>query len=433
MPLKVSHALAVGSLLLIAILYSSTSLKRAAVNHRAKGGNTQAPSQHREADDGYEAEQKERQQRLSADSAGLRHVEDDAQKLELESMRGVSQSGMATQGRWSVKASEAQHTISEHQQAWNGPPVRGQRLGRQFCNTSTLEGFTLQQLEDIETASTEAQEGFISKVIELVSKQNLPGPKGKTIWDEIRELRDVGCIENVPLGKDIFGKHDRHSLALWKPTMECSDAIALGGTTTFARKAISQGPGELVTDDGQRGICHFSSFNERDPCIIYSLGSAGDFSFEESVLAQTKYCKIYTFDCTLPDKEIHSMRKDERLWFYPWCVSIKDEYPSSNYFTIATIMQKLKHQPGSLALLKVDIEGFELGILSGWRSRDLYLPEQILLEQHCATEPSSGKYRMLSLAEQTGFLQHMMHVGYRLVSSRWEGGGLDATFVRVLC
>ena len=48
--------------------------------------------------------------------------------------------------------------------------------------------------------------------------------------------------------------------------------------------------------DGGKHICLDSL--EPGRCVVYSLGSRGDFSFERDIVRQLN-CSVYTFDCTV--------------------------------------------------------------------------------------------------------------------------------------
>jgi hypothetical protein len=48
------------------------------------------------------------------------------------------------------------------------------------------------------------------------------------------------------------------------------------------------------TADGGKLICDLGRL--RPPCVIYSLGSQGDYSFERDMLRLTQ-CEVHTFDC----------------------------------------------------------------------------------------------------------------------------------------
>ena len=103
-----------------------------------------------------------------------------------------------------------------------------------------------------------------------------------------------------------------------------------------------------------------------------------------------------------------------------------DNLPPSRFVS----SERLGH--ASPTFLKSDIEAFEHAVIQSWRFSDP-LPEQLNMELHCTTEPISGSYRELSLAEQTFTLLHLYRLGYRLARVSREGGGIDATLVRVKC
>ena len=50
------------------------------------------------------------------------------------------------------------------------------------------------------------------------------------------------------------------------------------------------------------------------PCVIYSMGSEGDFSFERAMLAGSE-CDVFTFDCSFDGKSI-----DPRHTYKKWCL-----------------------------------------------------------------------------------------------------------------
>ena len=86
------------------------------------------------------------------------------------------------------------------------------------------------------------------------------------------------------------------------------------------------------TGDGGKFVC-IDDIPEQH-CVVYSLGSDGDFSFELDLLNHRPNCDVYTFDCTkpiTPPKGVH---------FYPWCIGSQNR---GKYQTINTIMNKLKH------------------------------------------------------------------------------------------
>jgi len=210
---------------------------------------------------------------------------------------------------------------------------------------------------------------------------------------------------------------DRHSFNLWKPTFNCQTSGRSGG-------------------DGTRDICAWSTYTNRNPCLIYSLGSNLDFQFENFVRGHTKNCMIHTFDCTIKDPNWKSARlvdNSGRVFFHPICISAVDGDPNDKFLTIESIMKQLNHTPNSVSLMKIDIEAYEHRIINSWNFSNKFLPEQITIEVHSTTEPQTSKYRYKSIGELTNEYIHFVMLGYRLVSSYWEGGGIGATLMRVFC
>ena len=226
------------------------------------------------------------------------------------------------------------------------------------------------------------------------------------------------------------------------------------------------GGGGATRDDGKRSICSWDSFAHRQPCRVYSVGSKGEQSFEVHVLNSTAHCEVHTFDCTLTPTIVLNMAKDSQVpgaraaaeaalaaaggaleaaasvplrgeggrhTFHPWCLGQRTGWPRPTYKTLADAMRALGHAPGSLSLLKMDIEGWEHEVLDTWRADDPSLPEQLLAEVHCTRPLLRGRTRWLSAGELTALLHHLHLLGYRLADMVKEGGGVDATFVRAVC
>ena len=51
-------------------------------------------------------------------------------------------------------------------------------------------------------------------------------------------------------------------------------------------------------------------------CLVYSLGSAGDTSFEEVMINRTA-CSVHTFDPTLSAEQQTAVQSKDKLHFYP--------------------------------------------------------------------------------------------------------------------
>ena len=119
-------------------------------------------------------------------------------------------------------------------------------------------------------------------------------------------------------------------------------------------------------------------------CIVYSLGSRLDFSFEIDVVKRLG-CVVHTFDCTVGNPKGVPFG----VSFHPWCVGGQDEQKivssdlghqgeTGQYYTLATIMSKFNHR--NVDLLKMDIERYEFAVVDSLQNG--YIPLQIVFETH---------------------------------------------------
>ena len=171
------------------------------------------------------------------------------------------------------------------------------------------------------------------------------------------------------------------------------------------------------SDDGGKLVCTDSL--RKDNCVIYSLGSNLEFSFEQD--AKNKLgCDIFTFDCTVGVIANGTIPRD--IHFYPWCVGGRDEMKviSSNfgytgelgqYFSMETIMKKLSHQ--RVDLLKMDIERHEVHVINSLHGQ--VIPQQILFETHLHNAYGVWGRPMLR-KEWSTMWQTLGSLGYRTFS-----------------
>lgn len=126
-----------------------------------------------------------------------------------------------------------------------------------------------------------------------------------------------------------------------------------------------------LNDDGSDGSKFICTANvSKGNCVVYSLGSRKDFSFEAEIVAKLQ-CKVHTFDCTVgdvsPDEVPHG------VIFHPWCIGGENAlkpYSSdllvskgnvAQYYTIRTVMFMLGHS--YVDILKMDIERHEFAVI----------------------------------------------------------------------
>lgn len=213
-------------------------------------------------------------------------------------------------------------------------------------------------------------------------------------------------------------------------------------------------------------------------CEMISIGSNGEWGFEENIAATTS-CQTHTFDCTVPNNELHKPDIPS-IHFYPTCIGheykkiqIQEGEGEKNitrfreYLTYHQTLAKagLTQPP---TLLKMDVEGFEYDVLkqmivsehkrqqeqeqnedgldgdaSGNKKdnagKDDMLPQQISVELHYASRmydlPWMPRYR--TAAEIALFSGMMYNLGgYVMVHAKYIVGCdscAEVLFVRVFC
>jgi Methyltransferase domain len=192
---------------------------------------------------------------------------------------------------------------------------------------------------------------------------------------------------------------------------------------------ISRYGGTLGDSDGGKWLCGIQKLSPG--CNIYSLGSNGDFTFEESMLVSTP-CTIHTFDCTLSSAP---NVPSGRIKFYSTCVGASDS-GDDRFKTLPTIMKELGHS--SVDLLKIDIEGYEHDILRSFAEYKKkspagpFLPNQLSIEIH----QYAGGVGPIGLPQLMESFQSLVDAGYVPISREDNFKSNDCsefTWIRLGC
>mmetsp|Transcript_68012 Transcript_68012/g.110356 ORF Transcript_68012/g.110356 Transcript_68012/m.110356 type:complete len:334 (-) Transcript_68012:187-1188(-) len=165
--------------------------------------------------------------------------------------------------------------------------------------------------------------------------------------------------------------------------------------------------------DGGKNIC-VDNIRHSD-CVVYSLGSRLDFTFENDMVARFG-CLVHTFDCTVgvPDASKIPMH----VHFHPWCVGGKDgkrvissdlghQGENGQYYSLQTIKQKLGH--ADIDILKMDIERHEFSVFNTLERASA--PLQIAFETHLHN--AYGLFgRPVSFNEWNSMWEKLSSMGY---------------------
>lgn len=114
--------------------------------------------------------------------------------------------------------------------------------------------------------------------------------------------------------------------------------------------------------DGWKFTCGLEMITE--PCVVYSLGSAGNMAFEAAVLAKKPQCELHIFDKNTYDLEAwFPKEKGLNVTFHRAFISKKDDWKFDPPMrSLGSLMAELGHQ--HIDILKADIEGDEFEMLS---------------------------------------------------------------------
>jgi hypothetical protein len=183
--------------------------------------------------------------------------------------------------------------------------------------------------------------------------------------------------------------------------------------------------------DGWKFTCGLQRI--RAPCVIYSLGSAGNMAFEKGVLEDNPACTIYIYD-----KDQHGIDQ----WFSEDVIRAKkvnfnryfigareDAHADPPVRTLTSIMAELGHT--HIDILKMDIEGAEWDVLTD-ASRPLPSIGQLLVEVHEKREKTVSQ-RVSSL---TALFNNLEANGLRLfhqeINARYDMHCIEYAFIQSL-
>ncbi|KAL3780118.1 hypothetical protein ACHAW5_005756 [Stephanodiscus triporus] len=134
--------------------------------------------------------------------------------------------------------------------------------------------------------------------------------------------------------------------------------------------------------DGGKWVCdpHRIELKGGGDCLVYSVGSSGDASFEAAILDDiSSGCEIHVFDFgdfaqTVADQTGHS----PNVHYHQWGLSSRTE---GRYKSFTDTLSELGHVNRTIDVFKIDCEGCELDTYQAWLEAPVKL-QQILVEIH---------------------------------------------------
>jgi hypothetical protein len=132
--------------------------------------------------------------------------------------------------------------------------------------------------------------------------------------------------------------------------------------------------------DGGKWICDPHRLANASDCLVYSVGSNGDFSFEKAVKAAIgQHCEIHTFD--MADYSNGAQRVGSI--YHRWGIdgTAHKDGRGQIYKTLKQTVEELGHVNRTIDVYKIDCEGCELTSQASWFEAPVTL-RQILVEVH---------------------------------------------------
>ncbi|KAA8493423.1 hypothetical protein FVE85_8868 [Porphyridium purpureum] len=162
--------------------------------------------------------------------------------------------------------------------------------------------------------------------------------------------------------------------------------------------------------DGGKYVCHSPTL-AKDNCLMYSVGSNNDFSFEIGFHEIWPHCAIHTFDPTVKGK----VNNPPFVQFHPWGI-VRRSAPISEtatpdsalWLSLQDVMRRLNHTGREIAVFKIDIEGGEYDFIEGLYAEIFFPMAQIQMEVH--SPKKNG--RLFLLLRQGGYAIFSKEINY---------------------
>ncbi len=184
--------------------------------------------------------------------------------------------------------------------------------------------------------------------------------------------------------------------------------------------------------DGGKWVCnpHFiTSSSPKHDCLVYSVGSNGDASFEAAILRDVSpECHVHVFDFgNYESSVLVQTNHDPHVHYHQWGIS---DATSGVFKTLQDTVQELGHVGRTVDIFKIDCEGCELDTFASWFRADVTL-KQILVEIHprmTATLSLSPWKSTVRLPETVNFFTTLHEKGYVITHKepniQYQGNGI---------
>ncbi|KAL7477198.1 hypothetical protein ACHAW6_003013 [Cyclotella cf. meneghiniana] len=137
----------------------------------------------------------------------------------------------------------------------------------------------------------------------------------------------------------------------WEPEAVCFADERFGNTARY--KALGDGPKFVC------GVDFLAKKAKKEGCLVYSIGSNNDISFEQAVHS-IMGCEIHTFDPYIPKEKFVG---NDIAVFHQWGLGEDNSTQGPTFKSAATVMKELGHTNSAIDIFKIDCEGCEFAVM----------------------------------------------------------------------
>ena len=214
-------------------------------------------------------------------------------------------------------------------------------------------------------------------------------------WTELSDMH-IENIKHRELALSSRSYSDKEAYDPFEPTWTCP---------------IEQRIGKEFGDGG-KFVCGSDAYFKAKQCLVYSIGSSGDFSFELNVIEKFG-CEVHTFDPTGNSNAWNATAATLGISYHSWGLAGSegtifnvDTGSHNPLYPLSQIAEKLNHRNRRIDILKIDCEGCEWDAFpSIWQSlsKGEFRMGQVQVEVH-GYEPNSNRAAFFDGAEQANFM-----------------------------
>ncbi len=195
--------------------------------------------------------------------------------------------------------------------------------------------------------------------------------------------------------------------------------------------------GDPMNGDGGKWVCDVHRIKKlaherkaKDPthpgCVIYSVGSNGDFTFELGMQKEVGEgtCEYHIFD--MGDYASNVPPRLKRAFYHRWGLEEHNaSRPSDMFHSLVDTVKMLGHENlDVIDVFKIDCEKCEWKTYADWLSDDIPLLHQILVEVHHA--PKDKVLDFFDSIERAGYLRF-----HKEPNIQFDAGCIEYAFVKV--